>query len=67
VTAAARLTAVVLASTAALATAGCSGHAADPAGVVVDQDTLTRITAVLDDTERVLDAVDQEFAADPQE
>lgn len=36
-------------------------------GPVVDQDTLDGITAVLDDAERVLDAVDQEIATDPQE
>ncbi|MCB2176622.1 MAG: hypothetical protein KQH57_12485 [Actinomycetales bacterium] len=41
--------------------------ATTPAGPVVDQDTLDAITGVLDDTERVLDAVDQEIAADPQE
>lgn len=58
----------------ASATAGTTGTtdpatatATPPAGVVVDQDTLQQITGVLDDTERVLDAVDQEIAADPQE
>lgn len=73
-----RVAAPAVALAATLALAGCGARngtsgptpttpAAAPVGQVVDQDTLDRITGVLDDTDRVLDAVDQEIAADPQE
>ncbi len=45
---------------------GGAAPAAPPAGspAVVDQDTLDQITAVLDQAQSTLDAVDQEMAAD---
>lgn len=48
-------------------TAPATTTATDAAGQVVDQESLDEITGVLDETENVLDAVDQEIAADPQE